>query len=116
MKNNFIEYQRDYLEAVAGFPNIGDQLVCWFRTTKKPALMQFNMCHQVQLFIYLEKGLLCCTMELPTAQERAEQIFLGQPKPHQIKYAETHKTVPSNVVPLVAFFEQCHNVNCVSVV
>ena len=48
-------------------------------------------------------------MELPTAQERAEQIFLGQPKMYQMKYAETHKTVPADVVPLVAFFEQCHN-------
>ena len=48
-------------------------------------------------------------MELPTAQERAEQIFLGQPKMHQMKYAETHKTVPADVVPLVAFFKQCHN-------
>ena len=46
-------------------------------------------------------------MELPTVQERAEQIFLGQPKPHQMKYAEMQ-------VPLVAFFEQCHNADQVS--
>jgi hypothetical protein len=48
-------------------------------------------------------------MELPTAQERARQIFLSQPKMHQMKCAETHKTVPFNKVPLIAFFEQCHN-------
>ena len=53
-------------------------------------------------------------MELPTVQERAEQIFLGKPKPHLMKYAETHKTVPSDVVPLIAFFEQCHNADAVS--
>ena len=53
-------------------------------------------------------------MELPTAQERADQIFLGQPKPHQMKYAETHKTVSFDIMPLVAFFEQCHNTNRVS--
>ena len=47
-------------------------------------------------------------------QERAEQIFLGQPKPHQLKYAETHTTVPSNVVILVAFFKQCLNTNRVN--
>jgi hypothetical protein len=28
MKANFDECNRDYLEAVAGFPNIGDQLIC----------------------------------------------------------------------------------------
>ena len=48
-------------------------------------------------------------MELPTTKERAEQIFLGQPEAHQMKYAETHKTVPADRVPLVAFFKQCHN-------
>ena len=53
-------------------------------------------------------------MELPIMQESAEQIFLGQPKMHQMKYAETHKTVPSDIVPLVAFFQQCHNTNRVS--
>jgi hypothetical protein len=72
------------------------------------------MHHQVQLFSYLKKGLLHCAMELPTAQERAEQIFLGQPKMHQMKYAEMHKTVPYNIVPLIAFFEQCHNADQVS--
>ncbi len=54
-------------------------------------------------------------MELPTAQERAEQIFLGQPKMHQMKYAETHETVPADVVLLVSFFEQCHNADQASV-
>ena len=72
------------------------------------------MCRRVHLFSYLKEVLLHRTMELPAAQERAEQIFLGQPKPHQMKYAEMHKTVPADVVPLVAFFEQCHNANRVS--
>jgi hypothetical protein len=30
---NLVECQRDYLEALAGFPNIGDQLIHWLRTT-----------------------------------------------------------------------------------
>ncbi len=34
MKANFDECTRDYLEAVAGFPNIGDQLICWLCTSK----------------------------------------------------------------------------------
>ncbi len=35
MKANFDKCIRDYLEAVAGFPNIGNQLICWLRTAKK---------------------------------------------------------------------------------
>jgi hypothetical protein len=38
-KAYFGECIRDYLEAVAGFPNIGDQLIFWPCTSKKPALM-----------------------------------------------------------------------------
>jgi hypothetical protein len=38
-KANFDECIRDYLEAVAGFPNIGDQLIRWLCTAKEPALM-----------------------------------------------------------------------------
>jgi hypothetical protein len=33
---------RDYLEAVARFPNIGNQLICWLCTAKKPALMPMH--------------------------------------------------------------------------
>ncbi len=49
-----------YLEAVAGFPNIGDQLICWLCTSKKPALMPMHefMRHQVQLLSYLKGGCL----------------------------------------------------------
>jgi hypothetical protein len=59
-KANFDECIRDYLEAVAGFPNIGDQLICWLRTSKKPALMPMHefMRRQVQLLSYLEGGYL----------------------------------------------------------
>ena len=32
MYENFVECQRDYLKALAGFPNIGDQLIRWFCT------------------------------------------------------------------------------------
>ncbi len=49
MKANFDECIRDFLEAVAGFPNIGNQLICWLCTAKKPALMPMHefMRHQV---------------------------------------------------------------------
>jgi hypothetical protein len=55
-KANFNECIRDYLEALAGFPNIGDQLICWLRTSKKPALMpmhKFMRC-RVQLLSYIK--------------------------------------------------------------
>jgi hypothetical protein len=61
MKANFDKCIRDYLEAVAGFPNIGNQLICWLCTSKKPALMpmhKFMWC-QVQLLSYLDDGYLC---------------------------------------------------------
>jgi hypothetical protein len=39
MSKNLVKCQQDYLEALAGFPNIGDQLIHWFHTTQKLALM-----------------------------------------------------------------------------
>ncbi len=42
MKANFDECIRDYLEAIAGFPNIGDQLIYWLCMAKKPALMPMH--------------------------------------------------------------------------
>jgi hypothetical protein len=61
MKANFDKCIKDYFEAVAGFPNIGDQLICWLRTFKKPALMLMHefTWHQIQLLSYLEGGYLC---------------------------------------------------------
>ncbi len=41
-KANFNECIRDYLEAAAGFPNIGNQLICWLCTTKKPTFMPMH--------------------------------------------------------------------------
>ncbi len=78
-KANFNKCIKDYLEAVASFPNIGDQLIFWHCTAKKPTLMpihKFTRC-QVQLLGYLEGGYLHWTMEVPMAQEKSEQIFLS---------------------------------------
>ncbi len=70
-KANFNKYIRDYLEAVAGFPNIGDQLIHWLHTAKKSALMPMHefMRHQVQLLSYLESDYLRRTMDVPTAHK-----------------------------------------------
>ncbi len=59
-KANFNKCIRDYLEAVTRFPNIGDQLICWLRTAKKPALMPMHefMRRQVQLLSYLKSDYL----------------------------------------------------------
>ncbi len=38
------------------------------------------MQHQVQFFSYLKGGYLRRMMEVPTAQEKSEQIFFVQPK------------------------------------
>jgi hypothetical protein len=63
-KANFSKCIRDYLEAIARFPNIGDQLIRWLHTSKKPALMPMHkfMRRRVQLLSYLEGGYLCQTM------------------------------------------------------
>jgi hypothetical protein len=50
-------------------------------------------------------------MEVPTAQEKSEQIFLSQPKMHQFKFADLNKMVPTDPLKLIAFFEQCQATN-----
>ncbi len=112
-KANFDKCIRGYLEAIAGFPNIGNQLICWLRTSKKPALMPMHefMRRQVQLLSYLEGGYLRRTMDVPTAQEKSEQIFFAQPKAHQNKFVNLNKMVPTNPLKMIAFFEQCQATN-----
>jgi hypothetical protein len=46
-------------------------------------------------------------MDIPTAQEKSEQIFFVQPKAHQNKFVNLNKTVFSNSLRMIAFFEQC---------
>ncbi len=41
-KANFDECIKDYLEAITGLLNIGDQLVRWLCIAKKPALMPMH--------------------------------------------------------------------------
>jgi hypothetical protein len=76
-KANLEECIKDYLKSVAGFPNVGNQLICWLCMAKNTALMPMHkfMRHQVQLLSYLEGGYLCQMMEVPTAQEKSKQIF-----------------------------------------
>jgi hypothetical protein len=115
-KANFDECIRDYLEAVAGFPNIDNQLIRWLRTAKKPTFMLIHefMRHQVQLLSYLKSDYLCRTIDVPTAQEKSEQIFFAQPKAHQNKFTNLVLTVPSNPLRMIAFFEQCQATNKVA--
>jgi hypothetical protein len=108
-KEKFNECIRDYLEVIAGFPNIGNQLICWLHMARKPALMPMHefMCHQIQLLSYLEGNYLHRTMDVPTVQEKSEQIFFAQPMAHQNKFANLKKMVPANPLRMIAFFEQC---------
>ncbi len=110
---NFDKCIKDYLKAVTGFPNIGDQLICWLCTSKKPALMPMQefMWHQVKLFSYLEDGYLCQTIKVPMAQEKSEQIFFAQPKVHKNKFANLNKMVPTDPLKMITFFEQCQATN-----
>jgi hypothetical protein len=115
-KANFNECIRDYLEALAGIPNIGNQLICWLRTAKKPALMpmhEFMRC-RVQLLGYLESDYLRRMMDIPTVQEKSEQIYFVQPKVHQNKFTNLNKAVPANPLRMIAFFEQCQETDKVA--
>ncbi len=78
-KANVDECIRDYVEAVTGFPNIGDQQIPWLRTSKEPALMPMHkfMRRWVQLISYLKFGYLRQTVDVPTVQEKNEQIFFA---------------------------------------
>jgi hypothetical protein len=107
-KATFDECIRDYLKAIAGFPNISDQLICWLCTAKKLALMPMHkfMRRRVQLLSYLESGYLRRMMDIPTVQEKSEQICFAQPKAHQNKFADLNKMVPANLLRMIAFFEQ----------
>ncbi len=46
-------------------------------------------------------------MDVPTAQEKSEQIFFAQPKAHQNKFTDLNKTVPTDPLKMIAFFKQC---------
>ncbi len=46
-------------------------------------------------------------MDVPTAQEKSEQIFFAQPKAHQNKFADLNKTGPTDPLKMIAFFKQC---------
>jgi hypothetical protein len=65
----------------------------------------------VQLLSYLKSDYLRQTKDLPTAQEKSEQIFFAQPNAHQNKFAKLNKTVPSDPLRLIAFFEKCQATN-----
>jgi hypothetical protein len=50
-------------------------------------------------------------MEVPTVQEKSEQIIFAQPKAHQNKFADLNKKVPTDPLKMIAFFEQCQVTN-----
>jgi hypothetical protein len=54
---------------------------------------KFMQC-QVQRLSYLEGGYLHQTMEVPSAQEKSEQIFFPQPKANQFKFADWTRRCP----------------------
>lgn len=106
---SFLECQRDYLEAIAEFPRIGDQLIRWFRSMKKPALMNLHdfAKRRKVLYGYLESGLLRHDLAIPAAQERSEQIFFAMPRAHQHEYCRNNEDVSLNTNALITFFERC---------
>ncbi len=55
-------------------------------------------------------GIICPTQDedqSPMVQEKSEQTYFTQPKAHQFKFTDLNKTVPTDPLKLIAFFEQC---------
>jgi hypothetical protein len=46
-------------------------------------------------------------MEFPRAQEKSKQLFFAQPKVPKIKVLKTNKTVTTDPLWFISFFEQC---------
>jgi hypothetical protein len=40
-------------------------------------------------------------MDVPTAQEKSEQIFFAKPKGHQNKFADLNKMVPTDLLKMI---------------
>ena len=76
--------------------------------------MQFEdvLNRRVQILDYVKMGCLRWCIELPNIVELCEQVFLAQPKPHRIKYAEMHKVVENDMLKVQEFFEGCHDAGC----
>ncbi len=81
-KANFSECIREYLEAVAGFPNVGNQLICWPCTAKKPTLMSMHkfMRYWVQLLSFLEGGYSFEWWKYPRCKRRVSKSSLRSPR------------------------------------
>jgi hypothetical protein len=102
-KSKFQRVDLGLPEAVTRLSNIGDQLIHWLCIAKKPVFMLIHefMQRQTQLFSYLNNGYLHWTMELPTAQEKSEQIFLVQLKVHQYKFRDEQDCSATFTMPKV---------------
>ena len=53
-------------------------------------------------------------MTLPNDVKLCKQVFLAQPKPHHIKYAEKHRVVENDKLKLQEFFKGCHDADVCS--
>jgi hypothetical protein len=55
------------------------------------------------------KGYLHHDLEIPSNAELCKQVFLAQPKTHQVKFVEKHSVVNDDILRLKEFFEDCHD-------
>jgi hypothetical protein len=82
MKANFYKCIKDYIEAIAGFSNVGDQLICWLCTAKKPTLMPMHkfMWHRVQLLSYLRVAISIERWKCPWHKQRVNKYSSRSPR------------------------------------
>jgi hypothetical protein len=103
-KANFDKW--DYLKAVARFPNVGNQLIPWVCTAKKPADAQVHVVSSTAS--QLSWGWLPL---LNNGSEKSGQIFFVQPKTHQFKFKDLNKMVPNDPLKRIIFFKHCQATN-----
>ena len=99
-----------YLEQIQAVRYIGNFILRWLASAKKPAHMKSQkwVARRNQLYHYVTDGYFRVTISQPNEQERAEQYFLSHPKAHQQRYARDNNEVKNDISELTNFFHQCH--------
>mmetsp|Transcript_5824 Transcript_5824/g.9968 ORF Transcript_5824/g.9968 Transcript_5824/m.9968 type:complete len:570 (+) Transcript_5824:162-1871(+) len=109
-EDTFKSAQQDYLESVAEIKNLGDMVIRQLRDLHKPMFLPVEgyIDRRDEWQRHIDSGYLRVTLSQATAQERAEQVFVHQPKKHQAKYGAEHEDVEVDIETLKTYFKGCH--------
>lgn len=106
MKENVLEWQQDYLEVHAGFPNVGDRLIYWFCMARKPVLMPMHTtCAFNCSYLATSKMDFHTTMVLQQIRKGRSWFFLDAKEASQGDPQDS----PAWSSSARCFFKQCQN-------